>query len=162
MVLCASNYAHNSDFCSDFVNRFMNLFSASEDLAERTLKHVDGTLRRLLYLVTLRDLDGNYHHWGMARVFGDEASVRAAQEAHKEVIHEVLRKSLRELWEELETTGELVGRAPNSEIEELRAQGRRVVPPGCSEAAESHLNSVLHALSELARTPSGASTRPAA
>lgn len=142
--------------------RFMNLFSASEDLAARTLKHVDGTLRRLLYLVTLRDLDGNYHHWGMARVFGDEASIRAAQEAHKEVLNEVLRKPLHELWGELETTDGSGGRAPKSVIEKLTALGRMVVPPGCSEAAECHLRSVLHALNELARALAGASNRPAA
>jgi Lon protease-like protein len=162
MVLCASDHARNSEFCSDFVNRFMNLFSASEDLATRTLKHVNGTLRRLLYLVTLRDPDGNYHHWGMARVFGDEESIRAAQEAHKEVLNEVLRKSVRELWEELEAADRLEGRATKSEIQELVAQGRMVVPPGCSEAAECHLSSVLHALSELAQAPAAASTRPAA
>ena len=161
MVLCAWKHARNSGFCSVFVNRFMNLFSPSEDLAVRTLKHVHGTFRRLLYLATLRDKDGNYRHWGMAHVFGDEASKLAAQEAHREVLNEILRKPLEELWRELAgaegTQGDL-----RSQIEALAVSGRLVVPPGCSEAAECHLNSVLHALRELAQAPAGSSNRPAA
>jgi hypothetical protein len=140
----------------------MNLFSPSEDLAVRTLKHVHGTVRRLFYLATLRDKDGNYRHWGMARVFGDEASTLAAQEAHREVLNEMLRKPLEELWRELASAEANQGEQVRSQIEELAASGRLVVPPGCSEAAECHLSSVLHALRELAQTPAGNSNRPAA
>lgn len=138
----------------------MNLFSASEDLAIRTLKHLPGVLSRLLYLVTLRDDEGNYRHWGMARVFGDDASMQAAREAHKEAFNEVLRKPLHELWTELANPEK--PEAAEDQLRELSVAGRNLVPAGCSEAAEYHFSSVLHALHELAQSPAGTSNRPAA
>jgi hypothetical protein len=135
----------------------MKLFSASEDFAIRTLSYVDGTLRRLFYLVTLRDKDGTYRHWGMAQVYGEEVLMQAAQNAHMEIVHEVLRKPLRELWSELSGKEEA-----QSQIRELKLAGKKLFPPGCSEVAKSHLNLVLHALSELVQAQARASNRPAA
>ena len=140
----------------------MNLFSASEDLAIRTLKHLPGALARLLYLVTLRDDDGNYSHWGMARVFGDEASMQAAREAHKEAFNEILRTPLQKLWSELVNPVKGDAHVPEVQLRELATAGRRLIPEGCSEAAECHFSSVLHALRELGQSSAGASNRPAA
>lgn len=139
----------------------MNLFSASEDLAVRTLKHVHGTLRKLLYVVTLRDREGKYCHWGMARVFGQKQAASAVQQAHQDAMNEVLRKSLPELWAEV-AGDDPQGATVKLQIQELTEMGRNVVPPGCSEAAECHLNAVLHALRELAQARAGTSNRPAA
>ena len=101
----------------------MNLFSASEDLAIRTLKHLPGALARLLYLVTLRDKDGNYRHWGMAQVFGDEASMQAAREAHKEAFNEILRTPLQKLGLSLRIQEEVMRLFRRFNCANLRWQG---------------------------------------
>jgi hypothetical protein len=162
MVPCSCRSERKTEICSVFVNRFMNLFSASEDLAIRTLKHLPGALARLLYLVTLRDKDGNYRHWGMAQVFGDEASMQAAREAHKEAFNEILRTPLQKLWSELANPGRSDAPVPEVQLRELAMAGRKLIPADCSEAAECHFNSVLHALRELAQSSAGTSNRPAA
>lgn len=139
----------------------MSLFSASEDFTLRTLKHVHGAIHRLFYLTTLRDRDGNYHHWGMARSFGDDASQRAAQDAHKAALNEVLRTPLHELWGEVAERGSCDGRS-TGDVLQLMSTGSWVLPPGCSPAAEAHFNSVLLALREIAMVAKETSTRPAA
>jgi hypothetical protein len=140
----------------------MYLLSASEDLAIRTLRHLPGALSRLLYLVTLRDDDGNYRHWGMARVFGDEAAMQAASEAHKAAFNEVLQKPLEELWCELADLEKRGGIAKAQRLDELALAGQKLIPADCSEAAEYHFSSVLHVLRELAQSSAESSNRPAA
>jgi hypothetical protein len=138
----------------------MNLFLPSEDLAQRTLSHVQGIFRKLLYLVTLRDDRGQYRHWGMAHVFGDESARQAVQNAHHEILNEILRKSLRELWSELGDVSE--PEKAEVQIQQLADSGRKLLPPGCSEATACHLSLVLLVLHELAQAPAETSNRPAA
>lgn len=135
----------------------MTLFSASEDLALRTLRYVYGSLNRLTYLAGLKDPSGNYHHWGIARVHSDEECNRAALEAHHEVVHEMLRKPISEMLLEVQRYGE-ADITPDA----FSADMSRWMPQGSSKAAETHLKSVLHALSELTSSPGQTFDRPAA
>ena len=97
----------------------------------------------------------------MARVFGDEAAMQAVREAHSATFNEILRKPLQELWSEI-ASPEKRGATAEQQLNELTLAGRKTIPAGCSEAAEYHFSSVLHALRELAQHSAGSSNRPAA
>jgi hypothetical protein len=138
----------------------MKLLSAAEDLAIRTLGNLNGSLCKLLYLGGLRDSEGRYFHWGLARVHGDGESQGAAKEAHAAALKEVLRKPIQQLWSEVEaSSGSKAARIKR----ELALQGEsKLLPEGCSRRSESHFNSVLRALAELSRARKRGPNRPAA
>lgn|SRR5512133_3001548 len=136
----------------------MPLFSASEDLAIRTLRSIRSALQRLRYLASLRDSEGNYHHWGMEWSYGQHECGWAVRDAHRDALTEILRRPLPELWNELL----LEESTPLKQTEEIRNSFAGLLPPACSKAAESHLNAVLLALIELARTREQTSSHPAA
>ncbi len=98
----------------------------------------------------------------MARVFGDEAAMQAAREAHTATFNEILRKPLQELWSEIAGPERRDRATAEQQLNELALAGRKTIPAGCSEAAEYHFSSVLHALRELAQHSADSSNRPAA
>lgn len=114
-----------------------------------------------MYLVSLRDSEGSYRHWGMAYTFGDEASTSAVQSAHTEALNTVLRKPLSELWRELANSNKS-GFSLKQQLQTILKAGSNALPPGCSEVAACHFSSVIHVLCELAELPAGTSNRPAA
>lgn len=138
----------------------MRLLSAAEDLAIRTLENVPGALCKLLYLAALRDSEGRYCHWGLARVHGEAESEQAARDAHSTALKEVLRKPIRELFQELDSKS-----AENARSHQFRRTletNSRLLPPGSSRAAEFHLKSVIQALDELDRARKSDPNPPAA
>ena len=138
----------------------MKLLSAAEDLAIRTLENVSGSLGKLLYLGSLRGPDGRYCHWGLARVHGDAESQVATREAHAAALKEVLRKPIRQLWSEVESSADSQAAGIKRD---LASQGEaNLLPEGCSRRSESHFNSVRRALAELFRAQKRGSNRPTA
>ena len=136
----------------------MPLFSASEDFAIRTLRSIHSALQRLRYLASLRDHDGNYHHWGMEWIYGQSECGSAVRDAHQDALTEILRRPIPELWNELLQENS----TPLKQTEEIRQSFAGLLPPACSKAAESHLSAVLLALTELARTREQTSNLPVA
>jgi hypothetical protein len=137
----------------------MNLRSPSEDL-ELTLRAITGTLRKLEYLSGLRNRAGAYTHWGMAKVHGDIAANRALSLAHRSVVSAVLSMPLRELLEDARKGSQFAGMLPEVYLEILAARGSYLVPPDPGAGSQRHLNSVLRALSELARYQTEGANRP--
>ena len=80
----------------------MPLFSASEDFTRRSLSAIPGLLSRLAYIASLRDEEGNYRHWGLARTHGSAAATEAMGRAHLEVLTKVLCTPLSQLMREVE------------------------------------------------------------
>jgi hypothetical protein len=129
----------------------MRFLPATEDFVLRTLSAVDGRWSKLQYVVSLRDQDGTYRHWGLARLYGEEQAGRTLESAHQQLFLEVLRTPLRELWADVRQTARGRG-APESEfVRELEAAGRALVPRDYAGGSLRHFNSVLAALSGLAR-----------
>src|SRR5512146_3069590 len=116
----------------------MKLLSAAEDLAIRTLKSVNGSLGKLLYLGSLRGSDGRYCHWGLTQVHGEAESENAAKDAHAAALKEVLRKPIRELWNEVASASNSKEAAKKRELV-LKAEAK-LLPEGCSRRSESHFN----------------------
>ncbi|MFZ0863496.1 MAG: hypothetical protein ABR881_15475 [Candidatus Sulfotelmatobacter sp.] len=137
----------------------MTLKSALQDVKETTLAAVSGMLGKLAYLASLRRVQGRYEHWGMELIHGPESSERALKTAHAEVVAGVLRAPLQSLVEDLDESSRGSGVAAQSYIEAMREHFDDMLPGERQDsAAASHLNSVLLALSSLAKNR-GRSTR---
>jgi len=95
----------------------------------------------------------------MELIHGPESSERALKTAHAEVVAGVLRAPLQSLVEDLDESSRGSGVAAQSYIEAMREHFDDMLPGERQDsAAASHLNSVLLALSSLAKNR-GRSTR---
>ena len=126
----------------------MPLFSASEDFARRTLSAISGLLSRLAYMTSLRDEQGNYHHWGLARTHGDAAAAEAMRRAHMEVLAEVLRTPLSQLMREVEDPQQVAPGVPQVVLKES-APLQSIAPAGAQTATRSHAQATILALCAL-------------
>jgi len=138
----------------------MVLNSAQQDLRDTSLKAVSGGLNKLLYLADLRDKSTTYRHWGLARVHGEHAANQALAQEHRKLVSELLATPLSRLFDDVKRCSRMAGIEPRKYVDRLCEKTRSLLPPEPSAASEQHLNSVLRALSGLARSQPGA-TRPA-
>lgn len=129
----------------------MPLHSALEDLRDTTLRRVTGLLARLNYLARLRGKDGKYVHWGLARVHGEAAAQEALSEAHRATTAEVLRTPLRRMVRDAETSSEAQDADPQHYTKELQERADELLPSNPGAGSETHLRSVLRALSHLVK-----------
>lgn len=139
----------------------MKLKSALEDLHESTLKALKGCLRRLEYLAVLHRNEGDYDHWGLARVHGDSPARKALTQAHRSQVSEVLSTPIRDLMEDARESSESLGLPPSTYIERLCERGTGLLPPEPGPGSARHLNSVLQALSSLLKNRSQGAIRRA-
>lgn len=123
----------------------MRLKSALEDFEVNTLSVVPGLLGRLSYIGRLHDGKGTYDHWGLAKVYGEEAAQCAIRASHRVLLFEVLKKPLAVLLKDVVAT------CSNEHLTaaEFLATLARSTPKPLSPAARAHLGSVLSALSAL-------------
>jgi hypothetical protein len=125
----------------------MPLLSASEDFTRRTLSEIPGLLSRLAYVVRLRDKNGDYCHWGLARTHGTTAATEAMRRAHTELLTQVLRTPLPQLVRELEDPQVAFG-LPQVVLEKS-ALLQSIVPPGAHAAMLGHAKATILALRAL-------------
>lgn len=135
----------------------MRLKSALEDFEANTLVAVPGLLGRLSYVAGLRDGNGTYEHWGLAKVYGDEAATCAIRASHRELLSKALKKPLAVLLNDVP--------APCSKghltEEEFLASLSDCPPKPVSPAARAHLRAVLSALSALVESRNNANLQAA-
>lgn len=129
----------------------MTLKSAVEDLQSRTLRAVSGLLGKLDYLASLREPDGSYSHWGLARVHGEPATQRALGDEHRGVVTRILRTPLRTLLNDVDESTTPKGVGSVVFLEQMNDRASQVVPGAPGAGTERHLNSVLRALLRLAK-----------
>lgn len=119
----------------------MRLKSAVEDFEANTLRAVPGLLGRLSYVGRLRDGEGQYEHWGLARVYGDDAAQRAIRASHRVLLSDVLKKPLAALLKDV------LASCSNEHLTEAEfLASLSQAPKPLSPAARAHLRSVLSAL----------------
>jgi hypothetical protein len=130
----------------------MTLKSALQDVKETTLAAVAGLLGKLAYLASLRRAQGRYQHWGMETIHGPESSERALRTAHSEVVAGILRTPLASLVEDLQESSQNSGISAPAYVEEMQGHFEDLLPGERKDTpSASHLNSVLVALSSLAK-----------
>jgi hypothetical protein len=134
----------------------MKLKSAIEDLHDTTVEALDGCLRRLEYFGELRakvrNKDGEYTHWGLARVYGDLPARQALAQTHRSLVSQVLSTPIRTLLQDIESSSALDGMLPTSYMDKLRSPDLNLLPPAPGPGSARHLNSVLQALSALLKS----------
>jgi len=135
----------------------MRLKSALEDFESNTLSAVPGLLSRLSYVGGLHDGNGTYEHWGLAKVYGDEAAKCAIRASHRVLLSEVLKKPLAVLL------NDVLASCSNGHVteREFLASLTHSSPKPLSPAALAHLRSVLSALSALVESRNNANLRGA-
>lgn len=129
----------------------MTFLSANEDFVRRTLASVSGDWGKLQYVASLRQHNGVYRHWGMERIYGEEASSKAIADAHRDLFVALLRTPVKELWKAAQ---EAARRSRTTELKfvaQLHAAREELVPGQYGGGSVRHFNSVLAALSGLAR-----------
>jgi hypothetical protein len=127
----------------------MVMKSALDDFRGRSLRAVSGLMRKLDYVASLREPDGTYSHWGLARVYGADAAQGAVSEAHRGIVTTILRTPFSKL---LQDTQESMASGKNESAELIAGWNRqksRLMPPHAGPGTERHLSSVLSALSSL-------------
>jgi len=131
----------------------MTLRSAFEDLVGTTLASISGLLAKIEYLSSLRGgrPSAPYQHWGLARVYGEHAAQKALSEAHRTLFLKVLRTSLRDLHRGAGLDKEALSIPAQDYLEELRGRGSDLLPADLGGGSVRHFNSVLRALSSLAK-----------
>lgn len=131
--------------------RSMTLISALDDLVGTTLAAVSGILGKLEYISGLREAGGaRYSHWGLTRIYGEEAAQRALAEAHRLVFLKVLHTPIGELQSDLMVSSQASQMRPEEFVEGLRSHLPVLVPADLGGGSARHLSSMLHALSSLA------------
>jgi hypothetical protein len=129
----------------------MVLKTVKEDLQARTLRAVAGLLGKLDYFANLRQKDGSYQHWGLARVHGESAAQKALADAHRGLVSVILRTPLRKLLEDLEESRGSQSATQAEFLEDLQTRESEAFPQDPGAGYRRHLNSVLQALSALTK-----------
>ncbi len=84
--------------------QYEDVQAAREDLQNRTLAKIPGDFARLIYLASTRDYNtGEYYHEGLALQFGERAARKALASCHRDLFQRMVRCSVKELVEHLET-----------------------------------------------------------
>ena len=139
----------------------MALRSALEDFEGTSLGAICGLLGKLHYFAELHDGRGRYSHWGMRRVYGEEAARRAMRTSHAAVLTRVLRTPLRVLAEDLSSSASSAQVTALAFLSSLGNLAAQALPAGAVAASQSHLMAVLHALSALVESQARASRQGA-
>jgi len=126
----------------------MTLLAIKDDLFERTLANIPGVLGKLGYIAELRG-EEKYVHWGLARVYGEEALQRAMAEVHRGLFLQVLRTPLRQLLDDAARSAAAQACDVRPYLETFLRDTRAVAPPKLGAGSEAHFNSVVAALLSL-------------
>lgn len=124
--------------------------SPADDFRTRTLNGVPGILAKLRYLASLRQENGDYFHWGLARVHGKTRANEVIGEVHGEIFAAVLRTPVRSLWEEAGAMAEQESEPVADCVRKLTESGERLLPAKLQGGVKRHFRSVLRALCSLA------------
>ncbi len=129
----------------------MTILSAKDDFWCRTLATFLGPMSRLEYVVGLRQDSGVYSHWGMGRSHGEAAANQAIAGAHSQIFVDTLRTPLSRLAEEMRSLASEHETDVSEFMRELESRGEALVPQSLNGGSKRHFNSILKALSALAR-----------
>src|SRR5690242_17536896 len=120
----------------------MMLISAADDFLQTSVAAVSGTLEKLQYIAGLRQANGEYFHWGMARTHGEATASHAIGQAHTNVFLSVLRTPIRRLWEDAGASAQNRGADPAEFVKKLLEKGDQLIPADLQGGGRQHFNSV--------------------
>jgi len=118
----------------------MTFRSAASDFEETTLAALPTALARLEYLASLRTPAGEYEHWGLAKVYGEQEAERVLRVAHQEAVDAVLQRPMRELYEQ-------AGEGPAV----FEREARELLPQPVRGVRCAHFNLIWDVIASVAR-----------
>jgi len=124
----------------------VTLFSTKDDFLRTTLDKVPGMLGKLSYVSELRESDGRYFHWGLIRIYGEEAAQRALAEVHRALFLQVLRTPVNQLVDDTIHSGAAERGKARAFLKALSRQAQSLIPPDLAGGSVAHFNSVVVAL----------------
>lgn len=127
----------------------MTFQSPFDDFVLNSLAGIAGLFGKLDYVAGLRQGDGAYCHWGLARTHGEIAAQQAASEAHRLLFSRVLTTPLGLLLDDAAQSQS--GLELKDYLDYLSERCPALAPQGAGAAPVLHFNSVLRAISALAR-----------
>ena len=135
----------------------MPRLDALDDFMLRTLSLVPGRWQKLVYIAGLRRPNRHgYRHWGMARLYGAEATDLALARVHSRVFIDVLCAPISDLSMEICSAAEEDPGALAVWLEQQRARAAALLPQDLDGGTRPHFNSMLDCLCRLARARSAA------
>ncbi len=137
------------------------LESPAEDFSKKTLGAVPGALGKLQYLAGLRQHNGEYFHWGMARIHGEANASVAIGQAHTNLFLTILRTPIRALWDDAAERAREQGSEIRDYVKTLTETGDGLMPVQLQGGGRRHFNSILLALCSLAGVPAPKAGRAA-
>jgi|tagenome__1003787_1003787.scaffolds.fasta_scaffold20182691_2 hypothetical protein len=126
------------------------LKSPKDDFSETTLSAIPGSLGKLRYVAGLRQRNGSYFHWGLARSHGESNANVAIADAHSDVFTAILREPVSSLWGELRESASTLNANEADYVRQLLQCEEALIPADIRGGSRRHFNSVLLALSRLA------------
>jgi hypothetical protein len=130
----------------------MTFQSPFDDFVLNSLAGIAGIFGKLDYVAGLRQGDGAYTHWGLARVHGEMAAHKAASDAHRLLFSRVLTVPLSFLLDDAAQSQPDLGL--EDYLQYLSERRPVLAPQGTGAGPVLHFNSVLRAISALARARS--------
>jgi hypothetical protein len=133
--------------------------TASSDLWVRTLTQIPSLFGRLAYLASLRDVNTDqYHHHGLATVFGEAEAHRALRESHETAFSEWLTFSIEQQKADLDLYLSMLDQPKRFLLQTWQrlAPYRNLIPSSAADE-ERHLYLVdLETILDLLRNECGA------
>jgi hypothetical protein len=129
----------------------MTFQSPFDDFVLNSLAAITGLFGKLEYVAGLRQSNGAYGHWGLARVHGENAAHEAALEAHRLLFSRVLSTPLAHLLEDVAVSQSGGSLEVEGYLKYLSERLPVLAPLEAGNGPVLHFNSVLHAISALAR-----------
>lgn len=120
---------------------------AARDFKERSLGALPTLLERLAYICSLQTEAGTYDHWGLRRMFGEQAAHEAILQAHTDTAMELIRTPIREIYKEYQAA---VGRHEGPRV--LQAESLVLkAPVNGDELLSAHLHLLQESAAAVAR-----------
>jgi len=114
---------------------------AASDLWRNTLSQILSVFGRMVYLCSLRDANtGEYQHYGLSQIFGDEETDHALRESHAQAFGEWLCFTLEEQKTDLDLyLSGLDGNRRGIVETWIRLAPYKNLPPSSAREVERHL-----------------------
>ena len=126
----------------------MTLLSIKDDFVLRTLANVPGIWGKLHYIAELREND-KYLHWGLARIYGEDATQLALRDVHRELFLQVLRTPVRQLVADVGPSAAGKQLEVREFLGSLVDKATLLVPPEIGGGSVVHFHSIVGAVRDI-------------
>ncbi len=127
----------------------LRLFGCSENFERLVLARIGTAMRKLAYLASLRNSEGQLRHWGLERAYGELTAHEALKEKRDSIVVMINTMAYEELWGEAKAVLE----AGHDEIDLIIAELRVKAGTNLSRPEELQANSIAEMIWELSQAP---------